>query len=197
MTRTKGGVSTAQATWPSMLSDTRDRKMSGHRAPAAGKKKPAASLSPRATIARSTLGVREEKGPMGGCSEVLKGFRRASPESWGGEGPSAALGCPYQPQQGSSPTSSCLHQSDLAPKLLGSGGRSHRQGDGQNILPGRDNDPGGSSGICCLTPPLHQHKEASYNSQKEAGLGHQHIMICKEKPGRDRKLEMQAAQSVC
>lgn len=33
-------------------------------------------------------------------------------------------------------------------------------------------------------------------SQKEPGLGHQYIMICKEKPERERKLEMQAAWGV-
>lgn len=123
--RTEEKVSAAQATWPSMSSGTRGRKRSGQ-LPAA-EKKPAASLSPGSTAARSILGERN-RDPREGAQMSEKGSEGFRPLSkLGAEGPSAAPGRPYQPQQGSSPRSSCLHKSDLAPNLLGSGGQGQRQ----------------------------------------------------------------------
>lgn len=64
------------------------------------------------------MGESEEQGSTRGFLDVKiqKGFD--SRASWEAEGPAVALGHPYQPQQGSSPNSSCLYQSNLALKLL-------------------------------------------------------------------------------
>lgn len=94
---------------------------------AAAEKNPAASLSPGSTAARSILGERN-RDPREGAQMFEKGSEGFQPLSkLGAEGPLAAPGRPYQPQQGSSPSSSCLHKSDLAPDLLGSGGQGQRR----------------------------------------------------------------------
>ena len=127
---------------------------------AAAEKKPAASLSPGSTAALLPglfWGRLRSRDPREGAQMFEKGsegFRLLS--KLGSRGPSAAPGRPYQPQQGSSPKSSCLHKSDLAPNLLGSGGQGQRQRGRWKILPGRDHNLGGSLGTCCLGPLLNQ-----------------------------------------
>lgn len=180
------------------MSGTRDRKTSGHKV-AAAERKPAASLSPVSITGRSMWGRVRSGDPRGGAQvfqKGLEGFLLLSKLGSRGAICSPRVH-PYHLQQGAPPslpfyTTVTCHQTCWAQES-GAGGREM-----DNILPGRDHNPGGSRGTCCLALRLNQDEEAFYDIEPErARSGHQHMMTCKQKQRRDRKLEMQAAWGVC